>query len=210
MYCSSCGVQYAAGANFCSACGARLSSPNSASHAAARSPDASTAPLPQIEPTDAIGRQPTADRPNANAARVLDAGDKLLVSGSRSIDVEAALAAYLARGAKLVTPLCQVGNAWAAACTIPPRTQSLEETQSLKLADAKGAATKGPEPEDGCRIEELGFKRIVYGPSPVALKIRLEHMKQFGAEVISEIEEIDGEWVAVCDVGSAKNTGYRW
>lgn len=191
MFCSSCGAQLAAGANFCSACGAKLAQPDAAAPPAPRAPS----------PAKAQASSP---------AKVLDAGDKLLLSGSQPADVEAALNQYLKQGAKLITPLCQVGNMWAAACTIPPKTKSLEDTQTLNLAEVKAAVAKAEEPEDGCRVEELGFKRIVYGPTQLAVKLRLEHMKQFGAEVIGEIEEVEGEWVVVCDVGSAKNTGYKW
>ena len=42
------------------------------------------------------------------------------------------------------------------------------------------------------------------------MEIKVEEMKQLGAELIGEIEEENGEWVAVCDTGGVQNTGYRW
>jgi hypothetical protein len=47
----------------------------------------------------------------------------------------------------------------------------------------------------------------VYGASPLAVKLRLEYMQQFGARAISDIEEVDGEWTVICDVSGAD---YRW
>lgn len=121
---------------------------------------------------------------------------------------------YIGRGAKLITPVTRVGRSWVAACSIPPKTANMDETQTLKLqevADAAAAAAAAARDEDdGCRIEEFGFKRIVYGPSIIAVKIRLDRMKHYGAEVIGEIEVQGEEWVAVVDMGSEKNTGYRW
>lgn len=144
--------------------------------------------------------------------KALDAGDRILLSGAQAAEVESALQGYIERGAKVITPVVQVGKNWIAACTIPPRTMSLDDPQAIHLAEASAAGNdrKAAELEDGCRVEELGFKRIVYGPSLVTVQRRVEEMKHFGAELIGEIEELDDEWVAVCDFGGAQNTGYRW
>ena len=143
--------------------------------------------------------------------KALDAGDRILLSGAHAADVESALQSYMARGAKVITPLAQIGKNWIAACTIPPKTMSLEDSQALRLdEESAGATGRKAELEDGCRVEELGFKRIVYGASLVTVQRRVEEMKHFGAELIGEIEEADGEWVAVLDFGGAQNTGYRW
>jgi hypothetical protein len=47
--------------------------------------------------------------------------------------------------------------------TIPPTTKSLDETQTLSLQAVAIAVADGEpdEPDDGCRIEKVGFKRIV-------------------------------------------------
>jgi hypothetical protein len=148
---------------------------------------------------------------SVSEVKVLDAGDKFVLSGAQPVEVDRILQKFLKRGAKLITPVSKVGNRWAAACTVPPATESMDETQTLSLlAMAKATDAKPAEPDDGCRVEEFGFKRIVYGPSRLAVQFRLEYMKHFGAEVVGEIEEQGEEWVAVMDMGDAKNTGYRW
>jgi zinc ribbon protein len=205
MQCPACRSPHPPEARFCPNCGAKLFAATTAPRFAGHSsdlPDLSLLPINKSQPGDAP--------PTSAAVKVFDAGDRLVLSGSREIDVQCKLDAYLAKGAKLVTQPCQVGSSWAAACTIPPKTTSLDDTDSLTFADpAEPVRPKSTEPDDGCRVEEIGFKRMIYAPSKIALRIRVERMKQFGAKVISEIEEVDGEWVVVCDVGGA-NTGYRW
>ena len=193
MFCSNCGTGHQPEAKFCSACGSRLGAPASPPPSAPAAPER---PAPSAGPS---------------TFKILDAGDKLLLSGDNAAEVEAALQGYLKDGAKLVTSLCQVGRAWTAACTIPPTKKNLDDTQSLSLAEMKVAITQAiDERDDGCRVEVLGFKRLVYGPSALSVKLRIDHMRQYGAQLIGEIEEDNGEWVAVCDVGSAKDTGFRW
>jgi hypothetical protein len=185
MFCPHCGAQQVSAANFCSACGARIAVPQ---------PPVEASSVPQ-------------------PVKVLDAAGKLLLSGSRAEDVQKTLEDYLRKGAKLITPLCQVGKSWTAVCTMPPRADGPDDTQTLYLAEIAAAVQTSAgdeEPDDGCRVERLGFKRIIYGPSARAVRIRIDFLKQFGAELVADAEEIDGEWTAVCDLGDAKNTGYRW
>lgn len=195
MFCHQCGVQLVDGAKFCGNCGTRLGA------AATAIPTAPASPPPASSPARA-----------AEPAKILDAGDRFVISGDDAVEVEKILQKYLGRGAKLITPVSKVGRNWAAACTIPPKTHNMDETQTLNLQEVvdAAAARAADEVDDGCRVEEFGFKRIVYGPSLIAVKIRLARMKQFGAEVIGDIEVQEEEWVAVVDVGSEKNTGFRW
>lgn len=201
MFCPHCGAQQDSAANFCSACGTRLA----ARKPAAEAPAPPAAPLPSL---GAVGGQDDTPQP----VKVLDAAGKLLLSGSRAEDVAKTLADYLQQGAKLVTPLYQVGKSWTAVCTMPPKAEGPDQTQTLSLAGIAAAQTAAldEEPEDGCRVEKLGFKRIIYGPSARAVRMRIEFLQQYGAELVGDVEEFDGEWTAVCDLGDAKNTGYRW
>jgi hypothetical protein len=187
MYCTNCGAQQDSASNFCSACGQRLA--------------ASTPPAPPVPPAEA-----------SQPVKVLDAAGKLLLSGSRAEDVERTLGEFLAQGARLVTPLYQVGKSWTAVCTVPPKSEGPDQTQTLSLASitAVQTAVGDEEPDDGCRVEKLGFKRIIYGPSARAVRLRIEFLQHFGAELVGDVEEFDGEWTAVCDMGDARNTGYRW
>ena len=180
MFCPNCGEPHELKANFCSACGTKL----------ARKEE----------------EQPRAPQP----VKVLDAGDRLLLSGGSGAEVQQALDRQVRMGATVVTPLCQVGRTWTAACTIPPKTESMDDTGSLSLADVRqaGAENKPEEPNDGCRVEKLGFKRMVFGPSRAAVQRRLEHMKQFGAQPVGEIEQLDEQWVAVLDMDAGST--YRW
>ncbi|MEO8143633.1 MAG: hypothetical protein ABI654_05405 [Betaproteobacteria bacterium] len=193
-------MQLVAGARFCGGCGTKLggAAPDQARPGGPLSPAAA----PTVAPPEFRSME----------VKVLDAGDRFVLSGEESSQVERVLQKYLTRGAKLITPVSKVGRSFAAACSIPPKTRNMDETQTLKLQDVvdAAAAAEAEDAVDGCRVEQAGFKRIVYGPSLIAVQVRLERMKHFGAEVIGEIEEQGDEWVAVVDVGGAKNTGFRW
>lgn len=135
--------------------------------------------------------------------KVLDAGDRLLLSGASAEEVQQALDRQVERGAQVVTPPCQVGRSWTAACTVPPSAGAADDTTTLSLAQITQAAEKPRyDTNDGCRIEEMGLKRMVFGPSRAAVERRLEYLQQFGAQLLGEIEQIGEEWVAVLDMGA--------
>ena len=141
--------------------------------------------------------------------KILDAGGKLLISGEVRAEVEAMLAKHERRGSMGVAAIQRVGNLWVAACTLPTEPMDADSTQTLQLADIeKHVSPSSPEPEfsDGCKVDEVGFKRIITGPTRRAVELRLEHLKQFGAELVGQIEEDGGAWVAVADTGGADKT----
>jgi hypothetical protein len=193
VFCHECGERLAEGAKFCGSCGTKLAG--------------TVSPPPSMEARPSPA--PAAPDSGSSEVKVLDAGDTYVLSGGQSAEVEKILQKFLRRGAKLIAPVSKVGNRWAAACTIPPAVRSMDETQTLSLLVIKGANAKPDEPEDGCRVEEFGFKRIVYGPSKLAVQLRLAYMKHFGADLVGDIEEQGEEWVAVVDIGSATNTDFR-
>ncbi|HUQ73921.1 MAG TPA: hypothetical protein VM183_04280 [Burkholderiales bacterium] len=140
----------------------------------------------------------------------MDAGDTILISGREEGPVQQVLNDYVSRGSQLISPVSRVGSSWTAACT-PPPTMPDDSAETLSLV---GLQSK-PQPNrevlsDGCRIEELGHKIIVYGPTEVAVKRRIDHLVRFGATIVVPPEESEGAWVAVCDTGGVANTGYRW
>jgi hypothetical protein len=158
----------------------------------------------------AASTQPNADA--IAAVKILDAGPKRLISGMEVAAVEAVLKDHLARGSKIVTPLMKVGSKWIAACTVPVRTHSVDQTTTLNLADSPAQIDPYADEEDGeCRIHKDGFKRIVRGPTKIAVQAKVEELVHLGAKLLSEIAvEEDGQWVAICDTGGSQNTGFRW
>ena len=158
----------------------------------------------------AASEQPTADA--ISAVKVLDAGPKRLISGIEVAAVEAVLNDHLARGSKIVTPLTKVGSKWIAACTVPVKTHPADQTTTLNLAAFPAQVDPYADEADGeCRIEKLGFKWIVKGPTKVAVQAKVEELVDLGAKLLGDIEvEENGQWVAMCDTGGSQNTGYRW
>ena len=118
-------------------------------------------------------------RPESAAARgpakVVDTGTALMISGSRSA-VEGALRDLVAKGATALSVPSQVGARWYATCTHPGEKQ------------------------EECKVENVGFKRVITGPSRNAVADKVADMVAFGAKLVGDIEEIDGRWTAVCDI----------
>ena len=114
---------------------------------------------------------------NNEPARVFDAGTNLIISGYTQASVEKALADL--GPVKLISPCSQVGDKWVATCEHP----------SLPLS--------------ACRVEELGYTRIVTGPSREAVAAKVEELQNTGALLIGNIESVAGTWTAVCELGSA-------
>jgi hypothetical protein len=108
-------------------------------------------------------------------AKVVDTGTALMISGSRSA-VEGALRDLVAKGATALSVPSQVGARWYATCTHPGEKQ------------------------EECKVENVGFKRVITGPSRNAVADKVADMVAFGAKLVGDIEEIDGRWTAVCDI----------
>ena len=110
-------------------------------------------------------------------ARIFDAGVNVIVSGYSKASVEKAIAELGA--VKLISPVSRVGDKWVATCEHP----------QVAVSD--------------CKVEELGYTRIVTGPSREAVSAKVEQLLNMGAIQIGDIESIGGKWTAVCELGSA-------
>ena len=108
-------------------------------------------------------------------AKVVDTGTALMISGSRSA-VEIALRDLVAKGGTALSVPSQVGARWYASCSHPGQKGNIE-----------------------CKVENVGLKRVITGPSRRAVEDKVADMVSFGAKLVGEIEEIDGRWTAVCD-----------
>ena len=114
---------------------------------------------------------------NNEPARVFDAGQNLIVSGYSLESVEKALAEL--GPVKLISPCSRVGDKWVATCEHP----------SLPIS--------------ACRVEALGYTRIVTGPTREAVAVKVEELRSSGAILIGNIESVAGTWTAVCELGAA-------
>jgi predicted enzyme related to lactoylglutathione lyase len=110
-------------------------------------------------------------------AKVIDAGQHLMISGSSRASVKAAIDRLIAEGGKLISPVTMVGSKWIAACGHPNA-----------VADVK--------------IEAFGLTRILSGPSRSAVEDKAAEIVALGGKLLRPIEQVDGQWTAVCDTGS--------
>jgi hypothetical protein len=121
----------------------------------------------------------------AEGVKILDAGAKVLLSGTNAAEVKAVLHDFVRRGAKVVAPPVQLGGEWVTACVFPIQSP----------------------PADRTKVEKLGLKRIVTGPTKASVQLRVADM---GATLIGDIEDVDGTWTALCDTGGTLSTGFKW
>ena len=140
-------------------------------------------------PTTSTGLDTTQTLNLSDVVKVLDANGMRMLSGPAASAVEHALNRYIEQGSTVISAVSQVGKNWVASCTIPPKDTGLDAGQKPTALD------------DGCRVENFGFKRIIYGPSQLIVQIRVEQMRKFGAHLVGDIEQEGEEWVAVCDIG---------
>src|ERR1700682_2289492 len=128
----------------------------------------------------------------------LDLGGDILLSGETREDVDAVLQDFVRRRAKIVTPLTQVGKTWVAACTQPPTIHESDHTSTLNMREVQAAQRKRRPEAALCKIEQVGFKLIVAGPTHDAVHARLLELLGDGATLVSDAEESAGTWFAVC------------
>jgi len=122
-------------------------------------------------------RAAAASAARAEPAKVHDAGAHLMISAASRESVEAALRQFLAQGASVVTPTGQMGGKWFAACTHPAKSRV------------------------ACKVETVGFQRVVTGPTRQAVADRVADLVSYGDKLVGDIEEVDGTWTAICDTG---------
>ena len=113
-----------------------------------------------------------ADQP----AQVFNAGAHYIVSGPSLMSVQTALDELAKTGSRVLSPISKVGNKWMATCDHP--------------------AAAG----NGCKVEEMGYMRIVTGPTREAVSAKVEELLETGARVVHDLEAAHGVWTAVCEV----------
>jgi class 3 adenylate cyclase len=106
--------------------------------------------------------------------RVFDAGTHLVVSGYSETAVRESVARLESEGNKLLSPVVQVGSKWLASVSNPKLTVEAQ-------------------------VEELGFKRIITGPTKESVQVKLQDLIDRGSTVVQPPELADGMWTAVCE-----------
>jgi class 3 adenylate cyclase len=108
-------------------------------------------------------------------AQVFDAGTHYMVSGYSEASVNEAVQKLATKGCKLIAPVSQVGRKWLASVDNP------------RLAVE-------------ARVEALGFKRIITGPTRESVEVKLQDLVARGSTVVQAPELADGVWSAICEL----------
>jgi len=107
-------------------------------------------------------------------AQVFDAGTHYMVSGYSEASVNEAVQKLAAKGCKLIAPVSQVGRKWLASVDNP------------RLAVE-------------ARVEALGFKHIITGPTRESVEVKLQDLVARGSTLVQPPELADGVWTAICE-----------
>jgi class 3 adenylate cyclase len=107
-------------------------------------------------------------------AQVFDAGTHYMVSGYSEDSVREAVEKLTAAGGKLIAPLSQMGRKWL-------------------------ASVSNPRLEIEARVEEMGFTRVITGPTKEAVQLKVEDLLERGSTLVQAPELNDGVWTAVCE-----------
>jgi hypothetical protein len=125
---------------------------------------------------DAPARKPAASV-SGEPAQIFDAGQNLIVSGYTKASVEKALAGL--GPVRLISPASKVGDRWVATCEHPEIAVS------------------------ACKVEALGYTRIVTGPTQEAVTAKVEELIERGAVLVGSVEPAGEVWTAVCEMNNA-------
>ena len=107
-------------------------------------------------------------------AQVFDAGTHFIISAYSEARVHEAVKKLAEQGCKLISTVAQVGSKWVASVDNP------------KLAVP-------------AHVKELGFKRVVTGPTREAVQLKVQDLIERGAVLVRDAELDDGVWTAVCE-----------
>jgi class 3 adenylate cyclase len=107
-------------------------------------------------------------------AQVFDAGTHFMVSGYSEEGVNEAVQKLVEKGGKLIAPLSQMGRKWL-------------------------ASVSNPKLEVEAQVEEMGFTRVVTGPTKEAVQLKVQDLIERGSTLVRPPELADGVWTAVCE-----------
>jgi class 3 adenylate cyclase len=107
-------------------------------------------------------------------AQVFDAGTHYMVSGYSEESVRDAVQKLSAAGGKLIAPLSQMGRRWL-------------------------ASVSNPRLEIEARVEELGFTRVITGPTKEVVQLKVQDLVERGSTLVQPPELDGGVWTAVCE-----------
>lgn len=107
-------------------------------------------------------------------ARLFDAGTHLIVSAHSQARAQEAVKKLAGQGCRLISPVAQVGSKWLASVANPRLTVQ-------------------------ARVEALGFKRVITGPTLEAVQLKVQDLVGLGATLVQDAELADGVWTAVCE-----------
>jgi hypothetical protein len=107
-------------------------------------------------------------------AQIFDAGTHYIVSGHSQARVHEAVKQLALQGGRRMARPAQVGSKWIASVANPRLSVQ-------------------------ARVEALGFKRVITGPTLESVELKVQDLLELGAVLVRRPELDDGVWTAVCE-----------
>jgi hypothetical protein len=136
-----------------------------------------------------------------SSAKVLDAGDSLMITAHDQESVEETLQAWCGLGATVISEPVRVGNKWVASCSKPANTTP--KPDSLSLQDAvpqrERAELADRTSSQSVSVADTGTQLLISGPSKGGVQQKLAEYRDMGAKVVSEVVQVGALWMASCE-----------
>lgn len=123
--------------------------------------------------------------------KIVDAGERIMISGPSRDVVEAAVESLVAKGAPVLAPAAQLGSRWVATCAKPsdgtiPEAPSLADVQS-GTDDAVLRRVK---------VADTGDHLMITGPEKSLVEAALVALARKGGRVLAPPAPLGNGWIA--------------
>jgi len=126
--------------------------------------------------------------------KIVDAGERIMISGPSRDVVEAAVESLVAKGAPVLAPAAQLGSRWVATCAKPPGG-TVPETPTV--ADVQSGA------DDAVlrrvKVSDTGDHLMITGAEKSAVEAALAALARNGARVLAPPAPLGNGWIATLE-----------
>lgn len=130
--------------------------------------------------------------------KIVDAGERIMVSGPSRDVVEAAVESLVAKGAQVLAPATQLGSRWVATCAKPP-DGTVPEAPSV--ADVQSGT------DDAVlrrvKVADTGDHLMITGPEKSLVEAALAALARKGGRVLAPPAPLGNGWIATFEKPAA-------
>jgi hypothetical protein len=123
--------------------------------------------------------------------KVVDAGERIMISGPNRDGVEAAVNALVAKGVRVMAPAAQLGSRWVATCEkLPDGTVPEIPTLTDDQSDADDTLLRK------VRVTDAGDHLMITSPDKSAVEAAVAALAREGGRVLATPAPLGNGWIA--------------